>query len=81
MNPETGAFYQYHPGLFGDDEPGGPPHFPCICVPTSELARRIFLACADRLIAEHPDDEASHRRETDGNLSAGASCPGPIEGQ
>ena len=54
---KTGAFFEYHPGLFSDEEPGGPPHFPCVCVPTSQLARRIFLACADHLLAEHTDGD------------------------
>jgi hypothetical protein len=78
----TGAFYQYHPGLFADEEPAGPPHFPCVCIPTSQLARRIFLACADRLMAEREGDEAPrHRREADDNLNAGGSAPGQTEEQ
>lgn len=56
---KTGAFFAYHPGIFTDEEPQGPPHFPCVCIPTSELGRRIFLVCADRLIAEHSSGEAS----------------------
>lgn len=57
QDPKTGAFYQYNPGLFGTESPGGPPHFPCVCIPTSQLARRIFLECADRMIADHADEE------------------------
>lgn len=49
---ETGAFYHYDPVVYGTDDPFGFPHFPCLSVPTSELAFRIFLHCCDRLMEE-----------------------------
>ncbi|WP_419825150.1 hypothetical protein [Sphingomonas sp.] len=80
QEPTTGAFYTYHPGLFSDEEPGGPPHFPCVCIPTSQLARRIFLACADRLMADHQDEDAPVNAERPSTVTApGASAPGQHE--
>lgn len=49
----SGAFFHYHPGLFGTEDPFGFPHFPCLSIPTSDMAHRIFLTCADRLMEEH----------------------------
>lgn len=81
QDPHTGAFYQYHPGIFSDEKPGGPPHFPCICVPTSQLARRIFLACADELIAEHEGEESPANVERQSAFTAPeASASGQHEG-
>lgn len=80
QNPKTGGFYQYHPGMFSDEEPSGPPHFPCVCIPTSQLARRIFLACADRLIAEHEEEGTPVNAERQSTVTApGASAPGQNE--
>lgn len=50
---ETGAFYHYDPVAYGTDDPFGFPHFPCLSIPTSELAFRIFLHCCDTLMEEH----------------------------
>lgn len=50
---KTGAFFHYHPGIFGTEDPFGFPHFPCLSIPTSDMANRIFLKCADRLMEEH----------------------------
>lgn len=54
---KEGAFYQYDPISYPEEEPIGLPHFPCLSIPTSELARRIFLKCSDYLLAEAKANE------------------------
>lgn len=49
---ETGAFFHYDPKIFGTDDVFGFPHFPCLSLPTSEMAHRIFLLCADKMIED-----------------------------
>lgn len=55
QHPETGAFYHYNPEYYGEDDFTGFPHFPCIMLPTSDIAVRVFLACADLLIRDNGD--------------------------
>lgn len=52
QHPDSGAFYYHNPGIFGDEPFAGFPHFPCIMLPTSQLAARIFLKCSDLLLED-----------------------------
>lgn len=61
---KTGAFYHYDPISYPDEEPFGFPHFPCLSIPTSELARRIFLKCADHLEVESTSDSSGSEAST-----------------
>lgn len=50
-DPKSGNLYQYDPRVNTEEE-GWLPHFPCILIPTSELALRTFRKCADFLASE-----------------------------
>ena len=55
---KTGNLHQHNPKIHDDARPWLP-HFPCILLPTSELAMRTFRKCADYLIGQNDDGEAS----------------------
>jgi hypothetical protein len=52
---QSGAFFEYDPIIYPNEEPFGLPHFPCLSIPTSEILRRIFLKCADHLRGDEGD--------------------------
>ncbi|MEP7222653.1 MAG: hypothetical protein ABI673_08305 [Novosphingobium sp.] len=56
-DPKSGNLHQYNPHQY-PDEGAWLPHFPCILLPTSKIALRIFRTCSAYLIEQGDDGGA-----------------------